>query len=54
MIFLIGEKSADKSLKIRPGSSRGAPGNVRFTYTDAEPGARRGKGEVKDVNIRSE
>ena len=44
LIFLIGEKSADKSLKIRPRSSRGAPGNARVQKRSAEPVARRGEG----------
>ena len=41
LIFLIGEASADKSLQIKPGSSRGAPGNVRVQSGGAEPGGRR-------------
>ena len=37
LIFLIGDKSAEKSLKIRPGSSRGAPRNARVQNTLAGP-----------------
>ena len=44
--FLTGEKSADKSLKIRPGRSRGSPGDARGENADAGPVPRRGgKGE---------
>ena len=43
-IFLIREKSVDKSLKIKPGSSRGAPGKAWHQEANPEPVPRRGKG----------
>ena len=44
LIFLIGETSADKSLQIRPRSSRGAPRNARLQKALPEPVPRRGEG----------